>query len=100
MAFGQLVFGALEATGRADTAAVVEALVPLTVAVAPHQPPTDNLDATHLAVLIDLAEQQALENTVGQPADRWHGRVELSLLGPLAAYDFAVNPTRRADSSV
>lgn len=91
MALGQLVTDALDATRHTDTAAVVEALAPLTVAVSP-RPPTDDLDATHLAVLIDLAEQQELEDLVAALADRWHGRVELSLLGPMAAYDFVVKP--------
>ena len=43
-----------------------------------------------MAVLVEVARQEELEKAVGDLAERWDGRVEMRLLGPLAAYDFVV----------
>ena len=45
-------------------------------------------DAVEVAVLMETARQDDLERDVGELAGRWDDRVDLRVLGPLAAYDF------------
>jgi hypothetical protein len=52
--------------------------------------PTHELDAAHVAVLAETADQEGLEKAIGKIAHDWHGRIELHLLGPMAPYDFVV----------
>jgi hypothetical protein len=52
--------------------------------------PTHELDAAHVAVLAETADQEELEKAIGKIAHDWHGRIELHLLGPMAPYDFVV----------
>lgn len=47
-------------------------------------------DAVHVACLAETAKQSELEDAVDRLAREWDGRVELRLLGPVAAYDFIV----------
>ena len=52
--------------------------------------PTHEEEAAQVAVLVEVARQDELEEVVGGLAEQWDGRVEMRLLGPLAAYDFVV----------
>jgi len=52
--------------------------------------PTHELDAVNVAVLAEVDHQEELQSIVDDLSENWQGRVELRLLGPLAAYDFVV----------
>jgi Gas vesicle synthesis protein GvpL/GvpF len=51
--------------------------------------PTHELDAVHVAFLLDVSKADELERAAGELGGRWEGRVELRVLGPMAPYDFA-----------
>ncbi|GAA4488229.1 GvpL/GvpF family gas vesicle protein [Rhodococcus olei] len=89
IALGELVGKAIDAKRDADTRSVLDALEPLARAVS-LRPPTHDLDAAHVAVLLDVAAQDDLEKTVAGLARDWEGRVEIRVLGPMAAYDFVM----------
>ena len=46
-----------------------------------------------LPVLAETDREKDLEAAIGELAKEWDGRVEVRLLGPLAAYDFVVTRT-------
>ncbi|MEV4604871.1 GvpL/GvpF family gas vesicle protein [Amycolatopsis sp. NPDC049253] len=92
MALGELITQAIEAKRAADTQRVADALADLDVELAARQPTHDE-EAVHLAVLAEVERQDELEDVVGELAKEWEGRVEVRLLGPLAAYDFVVTRT-------
>jgi hypothetical protein len=50
--------------------------------------PTQELDAVHVAFLLDMSKADELERVTGDLVSRWEGRVELRVLGPMAPYDF------------
>jgi hypothetical protein len=52
------------------------------------RPPTDEFDAVHAAFLIRGDDSDQLVSAVQEVAADWDGRVELRILGPVAAYDF------------
>ena len=89
MALGELIYRAIEQNRAADTQRVTEALASIEASVS-ERPPTHDHDAVHLAVLADLSRRSELEKTLSELADQWSGRIELSLLGPMAAYDFVM----------
>jgi hypothetical protein len=55
------------------------------------RPPTHELDAVYAAFLVETDKADALRQTVEQLATEWGDRIELRLVGPLAAYDFVGN---------
>ncbi|MEU4317810.1 GvpL/GvpF family gas vesicle protein [Nocardia fluminea] len=95
IALGELINQAIEAKRAEDTRTVVAELERLEPLVN-QRSPTDDEDAVHLAVLIELDRQPELEETLRGLAENWDDRVEVNLLGPMAAYDFvaAPNPAR------
>jgi len=50
--------------------------------------PTHERDAVHVAFLVDTGREEDLDQVIEGLAKTWAGRVELRLLGPMAAYDF------------
>ena len=50
--------------------------------------PTHELDAVHVAFLVQVEQEDQIEGVVNELSERWQGRIELRLLGPMAAYDF------------
>ena len=50
---------------------------------------TNELDAVYVTFLIEDDKAGELERVVRDLSDRWQGRVELTVRGPMAAYDFA-----------
>lgn len=88
---GELVNQAVEAARADDTANVTAALETLTVSAVERQP-THEQDAVHVAVLVDNARRRKFEKAVDAIVQRWRGRVDMRLLGPLAPYDFAAVP--------
>lgn len=89
MTLGEIVVKAIDAKRAADTEAVVKGLDDLAKHVNVRKP-THELDAVNVAVLAEVDHQQELQSIVDDLSENWQGRVELRLLGPLAAYDFVV----------
>lgn len=87
IALGELVSEAIEAKRTADTRALGEALGDM-VAASVVRPPTHEFDAAHAAFLVRNDQAGELRQAVKQLAGQWQGRIELRLIGPLAAYDF------------
>lgn len=92
MALGEIVANAIVAKREDDTHTVVDALDSLADSVRVREP-THEEDAAHVAVLVEVARQDELEHAVGALAEQWDGRVEMRVLGPLAAYDFVMTRT-------
>jgi Gas vesicle synthesis protein GvpL/GvpF len=92
MQLGEIVSNAIEAKREADTRALGEALADH-VAASVVRPPTHDMDAVHVAFLVDLGSADALEQAVDELARDWSDRIELRLTGPIAAYDFVGTTT-------
>ncbi|MFD7844758.1 GvpL/GvpF family gas vesicle protein [Nocardia sp. NPDC059764] len=92
IALGELINQAIEAKRAEDTTKVVSELGKLEALVNQREPSHEE-DAVHVAVLVESARRDELEETVRRLIEDWDGRVELDLLGPMAAYDFV---TKRA----
>ncbi|MEU2253763.1 GvpL/GvpF family gas vesicle protein [Nocardia xishanensis] len=89
MALGEIINQGIESKRAQDTRRVLDALDELKPLVN-QRPPTNEQDAVHIAILVELAKQDDLEDALAGLADEWDDRVELSLLGPMAAYDFVM----------
>jgi hypothetical protein len=89
MALGEVVVKAIDAKRAADTEAVVKAFDDIAKQVNVREP-SHELDAVNIAVLAKVDQQDELQEKVNDLAENWGGRVEVRLLGPLAAYDFVV----------
>ena len=50
--------------------------------------PTHELDAVHVAFLVRIDQDEQIERVINDLGEQWRGRVEMRLLGPMAAYDF------------
>jgi hypothetical protein len=50
--------------------------------------PTHELDAVHVAFLVRVDQEKDIEDVVNDLSAKWEWRVQLRLLGPMAAYDF------------
>jgi hypothetical protein len=51
--------------------------------------PTQELDAVHVAFLVAVDEEREVERVIEDLAREWEGRIDVQLLGPMAAYNFA-----------
>jgi hypothetical protein len=87
---GQIVAAAIEASREADTRALGDA-VSGHVTASVVRPPTHELDAVYAAFLVETGKAEALRQAVEQLAEEWRDRINLRLIGPLAAYDFVGN---------
>lgn len=92
IALGEIVNQAIESKRAADTRRLAAALDDLDPMVRERQP-THEEDAAHLAILIELSRQDDLERALAELGAEWDERVELSLLGPMAPYDFVMRRT-------
>ncbi|HWC38079.1 MAG TPA: GvpL/GvpF family gas vesicle protein [Acidimicrobiales bacterium] len=86
---GEIINQAVTAKREHDTAKVVDALGPHAVMTAVREP-THEHDAAQVALLVELDRADELENAVEDLVREWEGRVNVRLLGPMAAYDFVV----------
>ena len=84
---GEIVNDAVTAKREKDTRALGDMMQEHAVASLVRDP-THELDAVHVAFLVDTSDEEALEQTVLDLAEKWNGRIALRLLGPMAAYDF------------
>ncbi|WP_243754394.1 GvpL/GvpF family gas vesicle protein [Labedaea rhizosphaerae] len=89
IALGEKIGQAIAAKREADSRRMAEALASLDVQLSPRDV-TEEQQAVHLACLAETERQDELESVVDELAAEWEGRVEIRLLGPLAAYDFVV----------
>jgi hypothetical protein len=86
---GEIINSAIEAKREADTRAVGDALASYSISSNVREPSHEE-DAVHVALLVETAKQKELKQAVDKVAQDWEGRVNLRLLGPMAAYDFVV----------
>jgi hypothetical protein len=87
---GELLAVEIEARRQADTRALGDA-VSGQVTASVVRPPADDLDAIYAAFLVETGKAEALRESVERLAGEWHDRMDLRLIGPLAAYDFVGN---------
>jgi hypothetical protein len=84
---GEMINKAVAAKREEDTGALGDAMNGHCVASVVRDP-THELDAVHVAFLVDSDQEDDMEAALEDLAGSWDGRVELRLLGPMAAYDF------------
>jgi Gas vesicle synthesis protein GvpL/GvpF len=84
---GEIINQTIETKRREDTERLIELLGRHCVAVADREPAHEE-DAANIAMLVDVAHQDALVDAVDQVAADWSERAEIRLLGPVAPYDF------------
>lgn len=84
---GELISGLIEQQRARDTQAAQDAMEGHCVSSVIREP-THELDAVHIAYLLDSSQEKHLDQMVKDLAENWEGLVELEVLGPQAAYDF------------
>ncbi|MBV9451643.1 MAG: GvpL/GvpF family gas vesicle protein [Streptosporangiaceae bacterium] len=84
---GEMVNNTVADKRQADTQLLVSAMKDHCVATSVRTA-TNELDAVYAAFLIEASKAGELERVVAELGDRWQGRVELQVRGPMAAYDF------------
>ena len=87
---GEIINEAVTAKRQKDTQALLDAMADKCVTSAVREP-SHELDAANVAFLMDTSREKDIEQVIDDLADNWDGRVELRLLGPMAAYDFVGN---------
>lgn len=85
---GQLINQVVAARRAQDTRALRQAMDGLCVASVVREP-TRDLDAVDIAFLVALDRERDVERAIEDLAREWEGRIDVQLLGPMAAYDFA-----------
>jgi hypothetical protein len=84
---GEIINEAVKAKRHEDTHVLGHAMDGLSVASIVREP-THELDAVHVAFLVDTDRESEMEHVIDDLAADWEGRVDVRLLGPMAAYDF------------
>jgi hypothetical protein len=97
IALGEIINNAIEEKREADALTLDKALSKHASAGVP-RPPSHELDAVSAAYLVKTDKADELRKAVGKLSDEWRGRIELRLLGPMAAYDF-VGTAAQADAA-
>ena len=72
-----------------DTRALQQAMNGISVDSVVREPAHER-GAVHVAFLVDLDEEPEVERVIEDLAGEWEGRIEVRLLGPMAAYDFVM----------
>ena len=96
---GEIISKAITAKRTADKRALSEVVAPHCVAAVVREP-THELDAVHVALLVEITRQDELEQALSDLTSDWEGRIEIRLLGP---WPRTTSPTARwfhADSPV
>jgi hypothetical protein len=83
----QLISEAVAARREEDTRAVQQAMEGVSVASVAREPARE-LGAVHVAFLVDVDREREVERVIEDLAREWEGRIDIQLLGPMAAYDF------------
>jgi hypothetical protein len=84
---GEIINEAVAAKREEDTQEMLSAMEGKAVAGVVRDP-THELDAVNVAFLVEEDKEDELDQAVDDLSDRWEGRVELRILGPMAPYDF------------
>lgn len=84
---GELINNAVSDKREQDTHALVSRVADLAAASFVREP-THELDAVYAAFLVEDDAAEEFERTVQDMGQGWEGRVELSLHGPMAPWDF------------
>jgi hypothetical protein len=84
----QFINEAVTAWREQDTRALLHAMQAVCAASVARQP-VGELDAVHVAFLVDAGAERDMDRVIEALARKWKGRIDLQLLGPMAAYDFA-----------
>jgi gas vesicle protein GvpL/GvpF/Lsr2 protein len=84
---GEFISEAVTAQRQQDTRAVLQAMDGHCVTSVVREPAHER-DAVHVVFLLDAGQQCDAERMVEDLAREWEGRIEVQLLGPMAAYDF------------
>lgn len=84
---GQIINAAVTAKREHDTRALGRAMAGHCVASVVREP-THELDAVHVAFLAETGQRPGMRQVIEDLVRTWEGRIELRLLGPMAAYDF------------
>ena len=83
----RLINGAVTAWREQDTWALLHAVAGVCAGSVARQP-AGELDGVNVAFLVEAGEERDMERAIEDLAREWEGRIELQLLGPMAAYDF------------
>jgi hypothetical protein len=78
----------IKARREEDTRALRQAMERLCVASVAREP-AHELNAIHVAFLVAVDQEPEVERVIADLAHEWEGRIDVQLLGPMAAYDFA-----------
>lgn len=84
---GEIINDAVNASRERDTQVLGDAVSDCVEETVVREP-THELDAVHTAFLVKTDRAPDLERALDELAQEWDGRIELRLIGPLAAYDF------------
>lgn len=84
---GEIINNAVAAKREEDTQQLLSALEDHAVASVVRDP-TDELEAVNVAFLVEEDKADELDQDIDDLGADWEGRVELRVLGPIAAYDF------------
>jgi hypothetical protein len=84
---GDISGDTVTAKRREDTRALRQAMEGVCVASVVKEP-AHELDAVHVAFLVAIDGESEVERVIENLAREWEGRIEVHLLGPMAAYDF------------
>jgi hypothetical protein len=84
---GEMINEAVSAKREKDMRALGDAMNGHCVASVVRDP-THELDAVHVAFLVDSDQESDMEAVLEDLAGTWDGRIEMRLAGPMAAYDF------------
>jgi Gas vesicle synthesis protein GvpL/GvpF len=84
---GEIINNAVAAKREQDTKQLLDAMEGHCVASVVRDP-THELDAVNVAFLVEEDQEDDLDQVVDDLGKRWEDRIELRVLGPMAAYDF------------
>jgi hypothetical protein len=84
---GEIVNNTVANKRQADTQLLVSAMKDHCV-LSSVRAATNELDAVYVAFLVENGQVGELERVVQELSDRWQGRAELTVRGPMAPYDF------------
>jgi Gas vesicle synthesis protein GvpL/GvpF len=91
---GEIISNAIEVKRGNDTRLLIKRMDGHCVASAVRAP-SNELDAAHVAFLVERDRKSEFEQVFDGLAGDWDGRVQLRVLGPMAAYDFVVTGAPR-----
>jgi hypothetical protein len=87
IALGEIINNAMEGKRQQDISTLGDAMDGHCVASLVREP-THEQDAANVAFLVDASQEEGMEKAIRDLARSWQGRVDVRVLGPMAAYDF------------